>query len=127
MADARKQFLNWLAKTRPDFMRAVIRAAKRNGAIEPFGFGQDEETEEDKAWWETLIDTAGQLATQYYQVQSQRDIIKMNAERAKQGLPPIDTSDVAPRVGVDVAIDWEQLKVPLLIGGGLLAFALLKR
>lgn len=61
-------------------------------------------------------------------LKQQRDIQSINTERLRQGLAPIDASDVA--VGAKVAMDKAQLnKILLVTGGGiaLIAIVLLLR
>jgi hypothetical protein len=69
-------------------------------------------------WYAQFVDLAKQALT----LQQMRELQRLNLERARQGLPPIDTSRYAPQVNVGVAPDTQRL---LLIGGGLLLAALL--
>lgn len=55
-------------------------------------------------------------------LKQQRDIQSINTDRLRQGLPPIDASDVA--VGAKVAMDPKQLNKILLASGAALALIL---
>ncbi len=73
-------------------------------------------------WWQTLERGLTGLAATYYQT----EILRVNIDRAKQGLPPITGTDVtATTVAVGLSRDPQNLL--LILGGGLLLGLLLLR
>lgn len=136
---SKKAFFAWLAQRHPELLRAAIRQAKREGAIEPFGFGVGQtETEAEKpagetekAWYERLLDTvtetAGKILPVYYQSKAQRELIELNLERAKQGLPPIESTQVAPTIRTQVGIDPAVMNMLVFGGLGLAVFLMAQR
>ena len=51
-------------------------------------------------WATKALDVAKEAIPSYFQFRTQQQIMDMNIERAKQGLPPIDPGVVAPQVKV---------------------------
>jgi hypothetical protein len=66
----------------------------------------------DKPWWETA---ATSVATAY-QLQQ---LSNVNAQRAAQGLPPIDMSALAPQV--NVSLPPAQVQMLIMLGLGVIA------
>lgn len=74
---------------------------------------------------ESWIDTAQRALTMLTMTQAQRQLMQINLERARQGLPPISGADAGLSVGVEVGRDTRQL---IMLGGvALLAVLLLSR
>lgn len=74
---------------------------------------------------ESWIDTTQRVLTMLTMTQAQRQLLQINLERARQGLPPISGADAGLSVGVEVGRDTRQL---IMIGGvALLAVLLLSR
>lgn len=74
---------------------------------------------------ESWIDTAQRALTMLVMTNSQRQLMQINLERARQGLPPISGAQAGLSVGVEVGADTKQL---LVYGGiALLAVLLLSR
>jgi len=74
---------------------------------------------------ESWIDTAQRALTMLVMTNTQRQLMQINLERARQGLPPISGAQAGLSVGVEVGQDTRQL---LIIGGvALLAVLLLSR
>jgi len=74
---------------------------------------------------ESWIDTAQRALTMLVMTNSQRQLMQINLERARQGLPPISGAQAGLSVGVEVGRDTRQL---IMIGGvALLAVLLLSR
>lgn len=72
-------------------------------------------------WMNTVSSTIKDIVTQY----NQQKILDANIERARQGLPPINTASIAPTYNVGLSPETQQL---LMFGGiALLAILLLKR
>lgn len=141
---AAMQFTAWLQKYSPELHAALMERvgeAPRNGALNQLadswdmlsGLGQDVDpfggvgvpttttTTGDSSWdWAKNvlsegIEAAKQIVPQVLQYQTQQQILDMNIERAKQGLPPIDPGVVAPQVKVihDVAPEYR----PAILAG----------
>jgi len=128
-----QEFMRWLSQRFPQVHRETMKKVnimEDMNVNTSFGFG-DAQTGDNTPWYQKAFSILGDVAAQYTQYKAQRDLIKMNMKRAEQGLPPIDSKDVSPSVNVNVSADWQkmfgQLKVPLMIGGGLLAFALIAK
>lgn len=80
----------------------------------------------------TLTDSLGKAAQAYLTVKGQKDILKLQAKRAQQGLPPLDSSYYTPGMRVDVAPDFASglgiSKQTLLLGvAGVLGLILVMR
>jgi len=73
-----------------------------------------------ESWTDTLQRILPVLAATY----QQKQILSIQLERAKNGLPPLPDSQFG--VGVNVALSPE-LKTALLIGGALLVFVLMQK
>lgn len=80
--------------------------------------GLGEEVTAPVSWLDKLTSTVQQLAPTV----AQYKLTKLNYDRVKAGLPPLDTSAVAPTVRVQAEVD-PQIKRALFIGGGILAGA----
>lgn len=79
-------------------------------------------------WYQDLIGLTTQALTAYTQFRSQDQIMQLNVERARAGLPPIDPTAYGPAVGVGLDARTRELLQYALIGGGaLLLFALMKK
>ena len=95
----------------------------------------------EKPWWREALETAGQAATAVFAIKAQKDMLDINVERAKAGLPPIPTEATAPTIKhvVDIPQEYKQEAARLgrgaqqaLLWGGLglaaiLAFTFLNR
>lgn len=67
------------------------------------------------AWYQDIV----QAGTAYLQLEQQRELLKIQNERARQGLPPLDASAYTPGVSVGVAQSTQNtLITALLIMGG---------
>lgn len=118
------QFMAWLQNFHPDMAQAVAEnvgeappAGALNqlgeswdmlGQIDPFGgVGVATSTKtttttgsDNGAWYSEVLEFAKQAIPAYLAYDAQKDIMDMNIERAKQGLPPIDPGMTAPQVKV---------------------------
>lgn len=101
------------------------------GQIDPFGgVGTPTTTNggNGDAWYSDVLDFAKEAIPAYLAYDAQKDIMEMNLERARQGLPPIDPGVTAPQVRVvhDIPADtrqeidrWKMGGMNLLLWGGL--------
>ena len=76
----------------------------------------EENRQGDEPWYEALARLLPAIAA----TQQQRELLKVQTERAKQGLPPLDTSQYGVGVRVGLSEDSKQL----LIYGGVALLAL---
>jgi len=63
------------------------------------------EAAQEKSLWQKILDGAITLGTGLVGLKQQEKLLELNIERAKQGLPPLDTADAAPVIKTEVAID----------------------
>lgn len=58
-------------------------------------------------WWDKFTDALTNLGTAYVTVRGQDQLVRLNIERARQGLAPVSAQQagVQPSVGVDVRAD----------------------
>lgn len=134
------EFFKWLDKTAPELSkaaRAIVFPPKTS--INPlsivlstgaFGLGQDTtaDTTAEQSIWDRLSSTIEKLLPFYAQYKQQRELIKLNIERAKQGLPPIEAEQIAPQVRVGLTSDTQRLLLFGVIGViGVLLLATRKR
>lgn len=84
------------------------------------GFGDMFATQEspDKPWFQTALQTM----TALYMTDYQRRLLNVQLDRARQGLPPLSSSQVG--LGVNVGLSPETLKA-LAIGGGCILVGIL--
>lgn len=143
---ATMQFLSWLQKFHPEMHAAVMermggREAPPAGALNQLSeswnmLGQLTEdplivptatTTTNGAWdWaRDALAFAKEAVPAYLAYDAQKDIMDLNMERAKSGLPPIDPGVVAPQVKVNVDLPPEarSLIEQMKMGGNLLLWA----
>jgi hypothetical protein len=112
------QFVAWLDKFSPEMAAAVVQRvgeAPKNGPLNNLSGlwemgqfpGEDASaTSSTKttgfsfSWASDLLNVAKEVVPAYMAYDAQKDLMAMNIERAKQGLPPIDPGVVAPQVTV---------------------------
>jgi len=133
-AQARLQFADWLKTNHPAIFARAIRVAEKSTATLE-GLGE----EPTKSFWEKFSDAAVGIGTTYLSLKNQRDAMKLNLERAQQGLPPIDAATSAPVVKTQVDLSPELTtrlvstageginKVLLLVAAGVAAFFLFNK
>lgn len=142
-AQATKEFLGWLSHYSPELYAAVMeqvpQAAMAVSEVpHMMGLGQNATqaptAPAEKPWWQKAIDVAGGLATTYLNYQAQKDVLDVQKERAKRGLPPITSDVYAPTIRhqVDIPPEFKQAAMGtgtlLALGGGaLLLFMMLNR
>lgn len=90
-----------------------------------WGLGQEPEPVKEKSTFDTWADRITSLATPLLSVYQQKEMVDLQIERAKQGLPPLADDALAARVKVTTGFDQY---VPWIIGGvGLLVAGKLMR
>ena len=132
-----RSFVEWLKANQPEVYNGI--AYSRPDLVTPDmlfetgGFlGDAEQSAESAVDAQSILDksldTLQKLLPSYYQYQSQRQLIDLNIERAKQGLAPVDSSLVGPTLKVGMSSDMQRIAVIGLLGFfGLGALSLLTR
>jgi len=137
-------FASWLRASYPDLAKAVVRTrpgildaahivSKAAASGKLAGLGGDEyddnpydgvATTDTSGWANTINNALNAVLQTYSTVQRQQvndQLLRTNIDRASRGLPPITTNMVNPsRTGLTIS-------TPLLIGGALLAFLVLRK
>jgi hypothetical protein len=107
MPNAKVQFIEWLKVNQPDLYNVAVKThALKNGQMAIHGITdfQPLGAIDFGSFFSTVTDVVGKIAPSVIAARSQRDIVKIQLERAKQGLPPMNTSDFAPVVKVQTDI-----------------------
>lgn len=97
-------------------------------ATPPFVGPTIPEEQAEEGWLDKLIGAATTIAPAYLQFQQQKEILDMQLERAKQGLPPLETAYMAPTVRVQTELGPEAQRAAregITAGLGTLAFPLI--
>lgn len=145
-----KEFLGFLSTYSPEVYAAVMEAvpeAAQAIAVPPgmegfgsmYGFGQVPQPTTTAAptaepsWWEKALDAAADIGQAYFGYQAQKDVLKIQRERAVQGLPPIQTEAYAPTIrhAVDIPPELKQGAMGVgtlaLLGAGALVLIMMAR
>ncbi len=123
-----KQFLHWMKLNQPAVYAAATRSANETATL-----GAADTTPaptQGQGWWGNFIDAAKQLVPVIVQAKSQKDILDVQLTRARQGLPPLNTSQIAPTVQIQAGLTpaLKRVLVPaMMIGVGLLFFMMSKK
>jgi hypothetical protein len=107
------QLFTWMRQKMPAFYQIVRQSNVPLAAVD---FGN-------------ILDKVTDLGSAYLQYDAQKDLLRLQVERARAGLPPLDTAAYTPGVNVGLTDSTTQdITRWILIGGGvLLAFVLLRR
>jgi len=119
-----KQFLTWMRLNEPRLYRAAASAAGNNSGLAAQDVGQPS----GGSWWDSFVGAAKQLVPVAIQARSQKQILDVQLRRAEQGLPPLQTSQIAPTVQVQAGLTpaLKKILIPALaIGGGLLLYMIM--
>lgn len=119
--NSKEKFIIWLRKNWPDLYKDGL-----SRIYVPVALGEAEET---ALWADKLISIIEKIAPVYAGVSQAKALLKINIERAKAGLPPLETSDLSPQVNVGVSQGVERMGyvgIAVIAGIGLLAYVLLK-
>lgn len=104
--------------------------AEQYRAIESFAPGATTIVQQNQTPGESWIDAAQKIITGLVMTNQQRQLMDLNIERARQGLPPIDINRYSG-VGVNVGLSQgtQQLVLYLALGAGALILlnSLMKR
>jgi hypothetical protein len=122
-AQSQVEFAQWLKNNHPAlFERAISIASNSTNALNGLG------AENGESFWSKFTTAALGLGTTYLALKNQRDAMKLNLERAKTGLPPIDMATSAPVVRTQIDMSPEltsrlvsnvggALQTPLILAG----------
>ncbi len=108
-----------------------VRAATMGQATPPINPTVAEEKAEE-SWLDKLVGAAKDIAPAFIQFKQQKEILDMQVERAKQGLPPLEAAYIAPTVRIQTELSPEmmttaragiteglqKLAIPLMLVGG---------
>jgi len=127
----RKSFLQWTKKKFPKlYQRALLDVQSKKGLGESDSNGFTD-------FFGNIFSSLKDLAPSVLQFKQQKSLMKMQLERAKQGLPPANVADYTPtfKAQVDLAPSTRRAVItgatdmmkPILIGGAALAAFLILR
>lgn len=136
---AKLMYLERVKKFSPALYKAATMKVARAGGLSGLGATVEEMLAEQNAfaepakaaWYDNIltsaVDAVKQLAPAYVGYKQQSQCLQINAERAKQGLPPVDcaSAGLTPQVNVGVSPDTK-IFVWAALGLGAV-FLLLKR
>jgi len=132
---AQESFINWVKVNDP----MLYEIAKARFQLKNEGLSGIAD------FFKELVTTVKEVAPSIVNMQAQKKILDVQVNRAKQGLPPLETAQYTPAIRVEPVINADtqraaqeiavktvqqgigELKVPLLLGAGLIAFMLLKK
>ena len=136
-AESKLQFLTWVQKRFPDLYAAAMeRAESEEFSDQLAGLGEDEPK---TSFWSKVGGALTGLGTTYLTLKNQRDAMKLNLQRAQQGLPPVDIGATAPVVRTEIDLPPDVVskltseagmnvnKVLLFGGAALVAFMLMRK
>lgn len=114
-------------------IRQRVMSQQMGQATPPITPDTDTEAKAESSWLDKIIDAASSIAPAYLQFEQQKKILDMQVERAKRGLPPLESAYIAPTVRVQAEVTPEMmtearagiteglqnLALPLLAVGGI--------
>lgn len=119
----------------PEAAQAIATPPGMEGFGTMYGFGQTPQptqqatAEPQPAWWEKALSAAAGIGESYFQYKAQKDVLKIQQQRAEQGLPPISTEAYAPTIrhSVDIPPEFKQaaMGTGTLVALGLGALAIM--
>jgi hypothetical protein len=129
-ASVHPKLYNQLRVMDPDFVQAMEQQHNAGSAILPGVAGDDvpAAAAPAKSQVAQFLQVATQAASAILPLVQQQKILKLQLQRAQQGLPPLDVGAyVDPNQGVNVGINPATQKTLLWLGGGVLGAWLLSR
>lgn len=106
-----KKFVEWLAKRHPKLAKRALREVQKQAAMGTVD-----------GFFDTLVGAVQKIAPVVVQAKAQKDLLKVQMDRAKAGQPPLEAAQYSPGVQVEVkAPAWvKPLAIGTAIGGALL-------
>lgn len=102
---AKRQFAIWVKRNDPFLYKIAEKRyamlKRKNSSLSGVGDFLN------KDFFGTLADTIKTVAPSIFQIQSQKKILDVQLERAKQGLPPLQAADYSPTIKVAAEITPE--------------------
>lgn len=89
---AQKKLIAWVQKNYP----ALYDAAVRRVGTTPPNLGAEE------SWLDKITNAFTAIAPEYLRAKAQKDLLEVQLDRARAGLPPLDSTQYAPAVQVSV-------------------------
>lgn len=130
---ARQQFLYWLRGAHPQLYGAAMNYALQNRGM-TLGDTSSELSNgatvaASNSIWDKVVEGVSKVGTAYLTYKQQQDLLKVQLERAKNGLSPIDTAEygMGVNVGMSQATRSQITQWLLLAGVGIGAFMLLRK
>jgi hypothetical protein len=103
--EAHRAFVEWLDRAYPGMVPALLEALGVESIIaRDGGLGQTEE----KSLVERLLDAATAVVPAYLQYEQQKDILEVQLDRARAGLPPLDAGAYA--ASMQIGLDRETIQ-----------------
>lgn len=133
--ESAKAFLGWLSQYSPEVYAVVLQQVPEAAAAVSVpshmeGLGQDptvpQQAPQEPAWWEKVLSAATDIGSAYLNYEAQKDILKVQQERASRGLPPIPSDVYAPTIRhrVDIPPEFQTAAIGtgtlVLLGAGAL-------
>lgn len=112
-----RKYIAWLNRNFPRVAAAAVREIERDAMMGTVG---------DFSFIEKLTEAVEKIGPALVNVKAQRDLLKVQTERARQGLEPLDASQLSPTMKVEVE---PSLNIPTwakFLGGGLLVAGAVK-
>lgn len=107
-----KKFVRWMAKNHPEVARRAKEMLERDALMAEVG-----------GFVDAFTDAIEKVAPALLNVKAQRDLLKVQVERARQGLEPLEASQISPTVKVAVEPSFTVPTWLKWTGGGLLVAA----
>jgi len=119
--EQRIAFLRMIQNRYPkEFNRAISMIPTRRKTFMGLGASDDVDAINTNAanqtWYEKALETLGQLIPVYGQYSLQKDLNKLNLERAKQGLEPISGEGLGTSVGLGLTKETRNM-IYIMFGG----------
>jgi len=118
-----QEFLTWLQENYPETYTATMLEVGGSGGLQ----AAHAKPASGGSWWDKIVGAVETIAPKLIQAKAQRSILKTQLQRARQGLPPLDTRNLSPVIRIQPELPYgtasamKRYVLPgLAIGGGLL-------
>jgi len=129
LTENQKEFVEWMQENAPNtYGLAVLEATD---ATQLNGLNADQQSTQSKGWFENFTDSIKKIAPALMQFKTQKKIMRTQLRRAERGLPPLDTSALAPTLRIqpelppEVYRDIKKYVLPAAVGIGAILFGLM--
>lgn len=107
-ADAYALFLDWVRRAYGAGVVDALAAGAPAGELAATVVTEAQTAAAPPSWLDRLVSAAGQILPAYLQYEQQRDVLEIQLERARAGLPPLESGQFAP--SVQVQLDEETVR-----------------